>query len=428
MKAAGLLWLCPLLAWGGAFERGVALKTAGDLPGATRELAAATRENPRNVEAWFHYGVVLGWQERHVEARAALERGLAIAPKDYDLRLARARVIAWQGDYATASRELAQLASENPADDDVRVLQGRVANWQGKPDEAEAHYRAVLARNPKQIDALTGMGDLARTRRQTHQAKDYYQQALAVEDSTDTRKKLEDLENEKLMRVDFGVTGSTFAGSERSDWWSVWTQVSRVTAWGNVWGRIEQGERFDDQDTQLEVGIEGVFADDFSGRIFAGGSPDANWAPEWYAEGGVKWLPEAGWPSPALEIRHAQYVPRGVWTFRLGFDHDFGNGWTGSARWVHQDFENGEPTDGWILSLDKVYDSGFGWRIGMASGAESLDGQTLEDDDILRSQTYFAGIRGIIGDNWGWRFDFEFEDVDGGIDRRGVSLGFYHRF
>ena len=422
-----LFWLWPLLVHAGSYERGLELKKAGKFPEAEKALASAVRENPRQVEAWFHYGTVLAWQERHDEAMTAFGRGLAFAPDDYDLLVARARVLAWQGDYDRASAELEKLARRNPEDDDVAVMQGRVAGWRGRPDEAEAIYLKVISRNPGQVDALTGLGDLEKERKNRGEARGYYEAALAAGPSPDVSAKLEALENEKRWRVDFGVTGSTFDGSERSDWWSAWTQLGWESSVGVFWGRVEQGERFDDKDTVLEIGWEGAPADGLTTRLFAGGSFDASWAPEWYAEGGVAWKPASKWPALALEIRQAEYVPRSVLTFRTGLDFDFGSGWRSSARWVHQDFENGTPTDGWILALNKEYDSGFAWRIGAASGAESLDGQTLQND-VLESQTWFAGIRGPIGDDWGYRLDFEFEDVDGGVDRRGVSLGFHHRF
>ncbi len=423
------IWLIPAITAASPFERGVQAKAAGDKPRAVRELAIAVKEQPDNAEAWYHYGVVLGWQDRHEEALAAIDRGLSIAPADYDLRVARARVIAWQGNYELASAEFAKLADENPADDDVVVMQGRIASWQGRPDEAAIHYQTVIDRNPRQVDALTGLGDLARDRRKRTEAMDFYQLAMEVGPSPDLQQRIDQLENEKLMRLDFGLTASTFADSARSDWWSVWTQLSRATDWGNFWGRIEQGERFEEQDNVLEIGWEGRTADSLSNTAILGGSQDALWAPEWYAEVGALWSPQAGWPALAAELRHAQYVTRGVWTLRTGLVYNFGNGWSGAARWVHQDFEGGLPTDGWILSLDKEYESGLGWRIGAASGAESLDGQILSrSGEVLHSQTWSASIRGLFNDNWGWQASLEYEDVRGGIDRRGAAVSIYRRF
>lgn len=422
------LWIIPLLATASPLERGIRAKAAGDFPLATKELAEAVKAEPKNIQAWYQYGTVLGWQNRFEEARAALDQGLAISPDDYDLRVMRARVIAWQGDYENASQEFSKLAGENPKDDDVATMQGRIAGWRGRNHEAEMHYNAILTRNPNHVDALTGLGDLARDKRLTEMASDFYRRALAIDPSPDIQQRLDQLQNEKLMRLEYGLTASSFTGSTKSDWWSAWTQLSYRSDWGNIWGRVEQGERFDKEDTQLEIGWENTLADGLLIRGLAGGSPDADWAPEYYLESGIHWLPALDWPNLVLEIRHAEYVPRVVQTARTGIDYDFGKGWGISARWIHQEFEGGTPTEGWILSIKKEYDSGYAWNIGTASGAESLDGQTLLPGSVLRSQTWFGGLRGPISDNWGWRADVEYEDVKNGVNRQGVSIGIHHKF
>src|SRR5690606_24537603 len=136
-----------------------------------------------------------------------------------------------------------------------------------------------------QVDALSGLGDLARDRRQPAEARGFYERALAIDDTPDLRQRLEQLDTPSHTRWDAGFNCSTFEGSARSDWWGVWTQLSRQTSVGTVWGRVEHGERFDLQDTLLELGLERPIGDQTSARLFAGGSPDADWAARWYAEG-----------------------------------------------------------------------------------------------------------------------------------------------
>jgi YaiO family outer membrane protein len=394
--------LAPGLLHASAFERGMKAKAAGDLSTAATELATAVKETPSNPEAWLHYGTVLGWQKRYPEGRQAIERGLAIAPRDFDLRLAHARLLAWQEDFGRADAILASLAKEFPGNNDIEVLQGQLAGWTHRPDEAERHYRAVLGRDPQQVDALTGLGALERDRHSPATAR---------------------------WRWDGGVTASHFDADERPDWWSVWTQLSRESPIGTWWGRIEQQERFEHQDTTLEAGWARTWEDAFEARVFGGGSPDADWAARGYFESNFAWHPcGKPWPWLVAEIRYSEFVPRHVWTFRTGINQDFGDGWRLALRWTHLEFQGGEPTDGWIASIEREFGDGWWWRVGTASGAESITGESLQSDSVLRSQTWFAGLRGPLTETWGWRADIEREEVAGGPDRTGVSFGVHHRF
>ncbi len=421
------IWF-PCMAFGSAYERGLEAKTSGDFELAVKELANAVLMEPRNVDAWFQYGTVLGWQKRYDEAMVALDKGLELDPAHYDLKMARARVMAWRGDFAKASEEFEKLSKEYPESDDVLVMQGRVATWLENSKEAEVYYQKVLARNPQQVDALVGMGDIAMNGGDGNRAKPYFEQAYAIDPSPDIRQRLESVSNTVFSRVDMGMTASSFAGGSRSDWWSIWTQYSQQTIYGSFWGRVEQGERFDESDMLLEMGWENRVSETVNLRAFSGFSPDAFWAPNWYAETDVLWTPYLGYPGLMAEVRYADYVPRGVFTSRLGLMQEFGRGWSSSLRWVHQGFEGGEPTDGWIFNINKTYDSGYGWVLGMAKGAESLDGQALAATKILESTTYFGGLRGPLGDHWGWRADVEFEDYDSGSGRKGIALGVYCKF
>lgn len=419
--------LAPVMA--SPLERGLAAKASGDFPRAERELATAVKEEPRNAEAWLHYGTVLGWQKRYDGAAAALDRGLAVAPKDFDLRLARIRVRAWQGEHDSAARDLDEMAREFPDNEEIQVMQGRVAGWREQGAVAANHYQQVLERNPRQIDALTGLGDLAREAGRKKEALDYYRRAAAEDPSPDVMGRITAIENERDWRGDAGVTASTLSGPG-DDWWSVWGQVSRRVGPGALWGRIEQGERFGLQDTLLEAGWEGRVHERAALALLLGGSPDADWAAEWYGESRLRWQTAEGWPDALVELRHADYASGAVWTFRTGLEHELAEGWRGSLRWVHQEFEDADATEGWIATLERDLGSGWWFRIGNAGGAESLSSQTIgQPGGIRRSTTWFAGLRGPLGsEHRGWRLDLEFEDVRKGNDRRGIALGIFQEF
>ena len=422
-------WMISSLAFASPLQRGMQAKADGDFDLAVRELGDAVKDEPKNIEAWLQYGTVLGWQKRYDDALAAIDRGLEISPDHYELRMARGRIIAWQGNFGEASKEFAELAKQYPDAEEIWVMQGRIATWSGNLDQAEKFYQKVIGQNAKQVDALTGLGDVALERQKRDEAEMYFLRALAVDPAPDIQARLDRMKQQTFNRIDIGITASSFAGGARSDWWSYWMQYSAQTSMGVFWGKLEQGERFDESDTVLEIGWEGSLLEDVQTRVFVGASPDAFWAANWYAETNLLWKPmEESLPGIIAEFRYADYVPRGVFTSRLGLEQEFGEGWKTSLRWVHQRFDGGDPTNGWILMLNKEYKSGYGWVLGVAQGAESLDGQALAATTVLESTTYFGGVRGPINDRWGWRVDFEFEDIDVGSNRRGIALGVHCKF
>lgn len=184
------------------------------------------------------------------------------------------------------------------------------------------------------------------------------------------------------------------------------------------------------QDTLLEGGWEGRIGGGVGLKVLLGGSPDADWAARWYGEAGLRLPVAGGGPDAVLEIRHADYRSGGVWTFRGGIEQAWGEGWRGGLRWVHQEFSQGEATEGWIATVERDLGDGWWFRLGGAGGAESLSDQALgRAGGVRRSTTWFAGLRGPLGsENRGWRVDVEFEDVRGDDDRRDVSVGFFQKF
>lgn len=101
----------------------------GDFQVAVQLAQAETRAQPKSAEAWRRSAQVLLASGDKIAARKALERALALAPKDFDLRLALAGVHADAGRIDLADRVLAQA---KPQDD--RALAARLANVASKPE------------------------------------------------------------------------------------------------------------------------------------------------------------------------------------------------------------------------------------------------------------------------------------------------------
>lgn len=412
----------------GAYEEGLLAKKEGRLDEAVELLGRATRIQPGNAEAWYHYGTVLGWRARHDEALEALRRGLAIAPRDFDLRLGEARVLAWKADYAGADTRLAGLEQEFPDNLDVMVMRGRIAAWRGDPQEARRRYEAILARDPMQVDALTGLGDLEVERNQVQEARAYYERALALDASPDIQKRLDELKAMPKGRVDAGVTGSTFERGDRDDWWSTYLAVTvRLWEW-DIWARWEIGERFLMQDQTWEVGAAGQIAKGVRATFFGGFTPDAGYSANGYVDGSIRWrayenLGRIGSGWLLTEGRWADYDAGRVTTSRVGWEQQLLDGWTVNARWVHLSYDTGEETDGWIAYVTWEPKERWLIRFGGGQSVESITNQTLRSSSSLESWTLFFGVLFPLSEKWHLRLDLEREDVKDSVVRYGLALG-----
>lgn len=430
VAALGLLFFmgsaAPLEA--GVYEEGLAAKKEGRLDEAVTLLGQATRAQPKNAEAWFHYGTVLGWKTRHDEALVALRRGMALAPKDFDIRMAEARVLAWKKDYPAADARLAELEKEHPDNLDVAVMRGRIAGWRGDPQEARRRYEGILAKEPTQVDALTGLGDLEVERNKPREARSYYERALAMDPSPDIQKRLDGLDQIPKGRMDTGVTGSTFERGERDDWWSMYLSVSmKVWEW-DIWTRLEYGERFLLQDQTFEFGAAGHLTKGVQATVFGGFTPDAGYSANGYADGSVRWrlyqeLGGLGNGWLLTEGRWADYDAGRVTTSRLGWEQELGQGWTVNARWIHLFYDTGDETDGWIAYLTWEPKDRWMVRIGGGQSVESITNQTFNSSSSLESWTVFLGVIVPVSERWHFRVDFEREDVKDSVVRYGLALG-----
>ncbi|WP_038160446.1 tetratricopeptide repeat protein [Verrucomicrobium sp. BvORR106] len=423
---AAVFFASPL--WAGVYENGLKAKKEGRVDEAIELLGKATQAQPRNAEAWYHYGTVLGWKARNDDALEALRRGLAIAPKDFDLRMAEARVMAWKSDYAGADARLEKLEKEFPESLDVAVMRGRIAGWRGDPKEARHRYEEILTKDPMQVDALTGMGDLEVERNRVREARGYYERAVAIDASPENQKRLDGLDAIPKGRVDTGVTGSTFARGERDDWWGYYMVVTAKLLEWDVWARWEIGERFLLQDETYEFGASGQIVPGVRATVFGGFTPDAGYSANSYAEADVRWraykkLGRLGSGWFLTEGRWADYEAGEVSTSSIGWEQQLVDGWSVNARWVHLYYDTGEGTDGWVAYLSWEPKEGWLIRIGGGQAVESITNQTLQESSALESWTIFIGVLFPISEHWHFRVDLEREDVKDSVVRYGLALG-----
>ena len=121
----------------------------------------------RRVVERFNEGVALMDQYRPVEATAAFEEVVALAPTwrpgRRNLAVARLNGQTAEG-YVRAEAELARLVTEDPGDPHAHFTLGMLLRHLGRLDEAERHFRAVLAIDPEDPAVHYQLGSLLATR------------------------------------------------------------------------------------------------------------------------------------------------------------------------------------------------------------------------------------------------------------------------
>jgi serine/threonine-protein kinase len=138
-------------------------EVAGDEQGLGRYEAArvhleqSARLDPRSARAAAGLGYVLLFLRRYAEARPALERGVALAPTNLDLRRAEAQAYLAEGDLAGARRVLRAAPKEVQPTALVAFFAGSSAAWV-LDDEQEA---LLLRLRPSAFDGLLSSWGLA---------------------------------------------------------------------------------------------------------------------------------------------------------------------------------------------------------------------------------------------------------------------------
>lgn len=143
-----------------AYERGgdyVYAAEAWDSAGETAKvmplLDRALKEDPTWLRAWLDKGDLLARQDRPREALKAYDRGLALAPADTALLLARASTRGKLGDMAGAEADLDAALAAEPKSASVYNARGLFFLDHDQFDAAKAELDQAIALNPRLGDA-----------------------------------------------------------------------------------------------------------------------------------------------------------------------------------------------------------------------------------------------------------------------------------
>jgi len=127
---------------------GVSLYSSGQLGPATKEVEEAVRQAPRLPQANYFLGVVLFEQKRTEEARAALERELALDARCSACMAKLAHVAYLAGDDRQCESWLAKAAALEPDHLETNLVAGMLDLRTGRYQQAIGHLARVVEQSP----------------------------------------------------------------------------------------------------------------------------------------------------------------------------------------------------------------------------------------------------------------------------------------
>jgi len=137
-----------------SFARGL---TATDSSDRVLALEAATRTDPRFVDAFVELGRALSSIGSHDTARLRLERAVELEPDDARARAELGRVLMAGGDAPGARAQLTRAVELAPRDPRRHTQLGDALRALDQRGEAIASYRRALTLAPDDVEALAGL-------------------------------------------------------------------------------------------------------------------------------------------------------------------------------------------------------------------------------------------------------------------------------
>lgn len=346
-----------------------AAQARGELPAALASLQRAAALEPDNAEILRLLGVAQGQVGRTDEALRTLARAQAIAPNDADIKLATAQVHYYRGDSDLALRMAEDVAAAAPGNADARDLLDRAR-------------RAVREEGPRtRLDVYGGYSDFNQRAR-----KPWLEMGAAVSHRLDER----------------------------------WQALARA----------DVADRFGRTDVFLEGGVEHRIGGNSAVNLSVGGTPDADFLPQWSVRGGYRtraWQGKdregAGAGILLLDARYAEYRSGSVETLSPGLEQYFGGGrfWA-TGRLIFTWDENGNRQTGWLLRGDGYATDRLRLFAGYADAPETAENVTLT------TRTVFGGIIYDLDDNHTLRFDYARDDRERSYVRHAFTVGVGLRF
>lgn len=267
--------------------------------------AQAARAKP----AWQQEVKRLAEAQDWKAAMTIVDREIAAAPGDMDIRAWRARVLLWSGELAQAESEYRAILGAEPNDPDNWMGLASVCSRQGRSAEAVDALERAVALEPRRADLRAALGRALRANNKSREAKLEFRQALALEPgSAEGRSGLESLRGEMKHELRYGVNTDwfSFVGANHDE------NASLTSRWNPHWMTAVAGSFYQRGGAEAEKVAASVTASVRGwGALTAGGARgrDNLIIPrsEWFFDYDRGWKTAKTGPVRGVEIIYGQH-------------------------------------------------------------------------------------------------------------------------
>jgi tetratricopeptide (TPR) repeat protein len=170
-----------------------------------------------------------------ISAMRIVDREVALAPRDMDVRAWRARVLTWSGSLTEAEHEYGEILASVPDDPDNWMGIANVYLRQGRTEDALRALDRAVELDPKRADLRAARARALQRADRPRQAKQEFQRALDLDSSSvEAHEGLERLRGEVRHELRLGVGNDlfNFAGANHDEGLTLssqWTPHWRTT-------------------------------------------------------------------------------------------------------------------------------------------------------------------------------------------------------
>jgi YaiO family outer membrane protein len=342
------------------------------------------------------------------------------ARNDYD-QAVKAR---FAGEPARAVALLEPLVAADPQNSDAQVQLGLARLALGQLDAAELAFEAALDIAPDYTDARIGLARIAQRRGDRAAALRALDESGADNlEITELRRQLADAPSEPRWQLDMDAAYSWLNGPQ-PDWRELAIQLRRSGAAATVGARIEYARRFDRNDVYGEAQLDYRLSD--GARVYAtlGGTPDADFRPEWQLALGGSLRINGGPDATILTLdgRQARFAVGDVQSLTPGIEQYIGGRFWLTGRWINLFDERGTHRSGYLVRGDIQASDPLRLFAGYSDAPDTDEGVVVDVRSLFGGLSLDFGRRHIL------RLAVAHDDRETGADRTQLTLGFGLRF